>query len=371
VQERLGDEGSSTVGAVRSVTASTRSGLSAAIGIVAVVGVLASLIALWARNVLFDSSRVAAAVDSALQEPETVQSLAVVIGDRVFEVIDPEPIVVELLPSNLDAFVPVLVQGLREALVDRVETTLQDDRTRAVLVQLTEQAHAAAMRLLQGDGLASGITVADGAISLNLLPLISRALVQLQELGFLAGVEVPQLDASGDPAEQLAALEAALDRTIPPELGQLVVYRSESVADGELVVQEAQRVAAVVKRNIVIINLVTVLALIASVVLARRRRRALLFLGIGVVIAAFIARRLIFIALDQSPLLVVDPGGRAAIRAALSSLASGLLTALAAALVIGAIVAIVSWLRGPGTRAAKVRSWRPGATPTTASADSN
>ena len=61
--------------------------------------------------------------------------------------------------------------------------------------------------LLEGDGLADGIDVTDGVVTLNTLPLIGRAIGQVQELGVLTSVELPELTADGDPTEQIAALE--------------------------------------------------------------------------------------------------------------------------------------------------------------------
>ena len=51
-----------------------------------------------------------------------------------------------------------------------------------------------AMQLLQGDGLVDGITVVDGAVTVNLLPLIGRGLDRLQELGLFSDLEMPDAD---------------------------------------------------------------------------------------------------------------------------------------------------------------------------------
>ena len=48
--------------------------------------------------------------------------------------------------------------------------------------------------LLEGDGLADGIDVTDGVVTLNTLPLIGRAFEQVQQLGVLTNVELPELD---------------------------------------------------------------------------------------------------------------------------------------------------------------------------------
>ena len=52
----------------------------------------------------------------------------------------------------------------------------------------------------QGDGLVDGITVVDGAVTVNMLPLDrSRPRARLQGLGLFSDVECPTLTADGDP----------------------------------------------------------------------------------------------------------------------------------------------------------------------------
>ena len=50
------------------------------------------------------------------------------------------------------------------------------------------------------DGLLDGITVEDGAVTVNLLPLISRGLTFVQGLGLLDQLDVPELTRDGDPS---------------------------------------------------------------------------------------------------------------------------------------------------------------------------
>ena len=75
-----------------------------------------------------------------------------------------------------------------------------------VITEVVERAHRRAMQLLEGDGLVDGITVVDGEVSVNLLPLIGRGLTQLQGLGLFSDLEVPEMTADGNPDDQIAAL---------------------------------------------------------------------------------------------------------------------------------------------------------------------
>ena len=99
-----------------------RSIASVLVGLVAVVGLLTSVVALWARDVLFDSAEVAAAAESALAEPEVTAALATMLTDLAFEAADVEARLTELAPADLEALVPALVGGAHTAVSDRLES---------------------------------------------------------------------------------------------------------------------------------------------------------------------------------------------------------------------------------------------------------
>ena len=127
---------------------------------------------------------------------------------------------------------------------------LAEPAVQDVVTTLVDRAHARAMQLLRGDGLVDGITVVDGAVTLNLLPLVARGLTVLQGYGLLDGVDVPELTAGGDPDEQAAQLSAAVGRDLPDGFGQLVVYDSEALADAQETVRTAQRMLVLAQRAV-------------------------------------------------------------------------------------------------------------------------
>lgn len=332
-----------------------RSVLAGIVGVVAVVGLLASAIAVWAHDVLFDPSTVSAAVERALDEPEVTAALAERATDSVFAAADVETRVAAIVPQALSSLVPTLVAGAREAVQLELEKTLATEATRAMLVTLVERSHGQLMRLLEGDGLSGGLSVQDGEVTLNLLPLVAIGLRSAQDLGLAPDLVIPTFAVGGDPAVQRAELAAALGRDLPAEFGELVVYRSDALAERGETLAAAQRAVVVIKRSIVLILVVTAVSLIATVLLARRRGRALLVLALASVAMTVLARALIRRVTERAPGLVVDPAGRAAIRATVNTLASGLLTAFALLIVVGLVVAVIAFVRGDHTAAARLR----------------
>ena len=332
-----------------------RSVLAVMFGIIAVIGLLTSVVAIWAHSVLFNSEKVAGAVESALEEPEVTIAFAGYLTDQVFAVADVEAAVEQVLPDQLDRLGPVIAGGARTIVQNRLETVLANETTQAVIVAVVERSHQALMRLLEGDGLVDGITVVDGEVTVNVLPLVSRGLQAVQNIGLLDGVVIPELTAEGDPAAQAAELEQAFGRDLPDGFGQLVVYSSESLADGQESLARAQQAVVTVKRGIVLVVAITVLAFAASILLAVRRRRAILALLLASVAAMVIARTIVRKIVEDAQTLVVEPGARAAIKATVFTLTEGLRTAVTLTVVVGLVLAIVAYLGGSSSAARSIR----------------
>lgn len=139
------------------------------------------------------------------------------------EAVDVETALDSPLPDQLDRLRSAIADRAQEAVARGAAAVIADPRTQTVLADLAEVAHGFAMSVLRGDGLADGVTVTGETVTINLLPLVGAGVEQLQGLGLLRSVQLPPLPIDGDPAEQIAAVEAALDRDLADDFGQLVV----------------------------------------------------------------------------------------------------------------------------------------------------
>jgi hypothetical protein len=323
-----------------------RSILAVLFGVIGVIGVLASVIGVWAHRTVFDSEKVASAVDEALLNPEVNEALATFLTDQVIENVPIETFVTERVPDELEPFVPVLVGGVQQVVHEGFTRVLEDGRAREALVAAVERAHEAVMRVLEGDGLSGAITIEDEDVTVNLLPLLGRGLERLQDRGVLTSVDVPELERDGDPDEQIAALEEALDRDLPDDFGQLVVYSSASVADSQAAVAKAQDAFALFRRAIVVLILLTVACLAGSIALANNRRRATIGLLLSIVAALAVGRVLVRTVVEQAPSLAAKPGGRAALDELVTSLTAGLIRLVTVGLIVGVILALLAFLLG-------------------------
>ena len=153
---------------------------------------------------------------------------------------------------------------------------------------------------------------------------------------------MPTLTPDGDPAEQNAALSAALGRDIPAGFGQLVVYRGEAVSDAQESVQSAQQLLAAAKRALWLIAILVVVLTAAAILIAPRRWRAVLVLSVGTAAALVVLRGATRQAVDEAQDLAPRPGGKAAIEAILGGASQSLLRVFGIVLLIALVATVVA-----------------------------
>jgi hypothetical protein len=315
------------------------------VGVLAIIFLLATTVALWARATLFDSDKFSSAVGDALAEPDVDQALADYITTQLFTAVDVNAAVSNVLPSSLARLEPAIAGGIETVVERGLTTALGTEEVQQLLTDLVRRAHARAMSLLQGDGVADGVSVVNGDVTLNLLPLFGRGLALLQNAGLFSDLQVPDLSRSGDPSEQIAALESALNRDLPDDFGQLVVYRSDQLADAQASLESAQNALAVAKRALWLLIVATVLLIVVTLLLARNRWRAALLLGLGAIVAMVLARTATNRIVDEAPGLVASAGAKAAITSIVGTFRTSLFRAVGLVLLVAAAVAVIAMFR--------------------------
>ena len=337
-------------------TSKVRAVFAGLLGVLAILALVASVVTVWAKNTVFDSEKVAKAVDTALQDPAVTDAAGVYLTNQIFAAIDMNGIVTNVLPGPLDPLAPAIVGGVQGKVEEAMGNLLARPKVRGLVVQIVERAHARLMRVLKGDGLMNGVTIKDGQVSVNLLPIIGLGLDQIHQLGFLSGVTLPAFTIDGDPAVQIAALSTALHRDLPANFGQLVVYESDKLASADETVAMAQQALVLARRGMYLILALTVVLLVATVLVANKRRRAIAVLSLAAAVTFLITRVALRRAVAHIPAFLVKPGAKAAALNTVTSLASGLLTMVTVLAIAGLVIGIGLWLTGPSARAAAFRS---------------
>jgi hypothetical protein len=246
--------------------------------------------------------------------------------------------VLSQLPPAVQSAAPIIAGALHSRVEQRVNDVLSSDAGQTLLTEAVNKAHASAMSLLQGDGLLStnALSVRNGAVTLDVRPLIRQTLVGLQNDGVIpASVAIP---AEGDPPGKIAS---ALGSKLPDNFGQIVVYQTDA-ASLNTTLDQAQRVLVLTKRGVVLLVIIALALAVAAVLVAVDRRRALYRVGLGVVIGGVIllvvARRVA----AAVPSAATTSAGRAVAGALADSLRSSLTRALVVLIVFAALVAVLA-----------------------------
>jgi len=260
------------------------------------------------------------------------------------------------VPDALGPLTPAIVGGAHTVVVNQFERLLSTDAAQDTITGIVKRSHQRLIDLLQGDGLADGISVSNGEVTVNFLPLIGRGFSAVQSLGVLTDVDFPDLDPSGDPQQQIAELEDTFGRDLPDDFGQLTVYQSDRLANAEQIVSRAQELVVAARRALVVLVIATVACVVGCILVARNRRRATLILFLAIAAVMVLARVLVNRLIERLPELAVNPAAREAAREMLDSLTDGLRALITLTIIVGLIVALVAYLRGDSTTAASIKS---------------
>ena len=319
--------------------------VSTVLGVLTVLVLVVSVVAVWARATVLNGDKLATIVGHALDEPEVQAGLADRITTEVFTAADVQNRLTAALPAQLQRFAPSITAGAQQAVERALTDVLGSDRVNEMVQTLVERAHKLAVRLLEGDGLSGGVTIKDGVVTLNLLPLINIGLSTVQEkTGLLSDVTLPDLQAGGDPQQQIAELSAAINRPLPEDFGQMVVYQSEALANAQENLQLAQRLLVLSQRAVWLLVVAFVVLAAATILVAARRWRAALVLGIGTAGAMVLLRSATREVVNRGPDIVSKAGAKAATRVILEGVSTGLLRLAGVMLLIGLVTAAVAIL---------------------------
>ena len=314
-------------------------------GVLAILCLMLTVVAVWARATIFDSSTAASVARDAISDPEIQAALAADLADAVTANLQLPDSVVEQLPPALDRLKPVL------------RSAVNDLAQRAFGVVLAASARARSRRRARDPGARRG-DEAPGRRrpgprdqrrqrrGVDQLPAarVPRGLQELSDLGVPRLDNIPELTPDGDPSQQIAQLEEATGRDLPDDFGQLVVYRSDRLANAQESVSRRSELLVVAKRGFWLLIVLTIVFLAASILLARDRWVTVLRLGVGAVIGMVLARTAVHRLVDEAPDLAAKPAGRSLIEIVLGDVTPGLLRATGAVLLVGLVAVIVSLL---------------------------
>jgi hypothetical protein len=286
-------------------------------GLVILGSVLAflSVFAIWTERQALNTNDWVSTSDRLIQNPTIRAAVSNYLVDQLYENVNVEKELKEILPGDTKELAGPAAGGLRQVAGSGAEKVLETSTAQELWEDANRSAHEQLVSVLENKG--NAVSTEGGDVSLNLGSLLTN----------LAG----QVGIGQQLAEKL-----------PPDAGQIKILHSDQL-------KTAQNIAIAIKGLALVLSLLTFAAFAGAIYLSRGNRWVtVLFSGIGLIAAGFaviVARHIASgIVVDQ---LVktesVKPAGEAA-----WSIATSLMTSIATTvIVVGVLFSVAGWLGSP------------------------
>ena len=313
-----------------------RSFLSAVLIIVAAVLAPLSAVAVWVADEMADTDRYVATVAPLAKQPDVQAAVTDRVTDAIMTKVDLHALLSSVTPSDrprletaLGALRGPITSGIKDFVHQTVATFVATDAFARLWTTLNRQAHAAFTGALTGDS-HTAVQVRGDEVVLNLAPVVDQVQQQLVQRGLGVAAHIPAVTTD------------------------FVLVKSDDVKK----VRTGFRILELAGNWL---PLITVVLAAAGVLLAARRRRALvtaaLAVAAGVAVLGIGLSVFRVVYLNHLPANVNE---RAA-GAVYDQLIRFLRLTVRMVIVLGVVVAIGTWLSGPGRWARRVRDvWESG-----------
>jgi hypothetical protein len=263
-------------------TSGRRRVLSGFVLLLACLTILVTTVAVWTHQVALNTDRFTSLVSNAVTEPAVTDPIATRITAQVVDALDIQTRLEARLPDAIKPLAGALESAVADRIEARLKIALRDPRLQDALLQTVSFTHAQIVRLLRGE--TDNLSIVDGYLTLDALPVVGAALTELQSMGLIpANVQLPDLTAREAPEVLAQRLDSALGVTLPPDFGTIRLMPAARLAT-------AQNVVRIFDIVVVVLIVLSALLVALALWLAVDRRRMLIYLGIGVVIVFLIAR---------------------------------------------------------------------------------
>lgn len=311
--------------------------------------------ATWARRTLLDTDRYVATVAPLAQDPAVQEYLARTVTEQVFTALDVQAKLAASLQQRspkLAFLAAPIANGVEGFVKDRLQQVFASDAFATSWEEANRFAHAQLLAVLEGGG--ETVQVQQGAVVLNLLPLVTEGLAAMTGVVTdIVGhpVTLPQISGDEIPSEAIMRLESALgvDLPEPAQFGTIVVYQADQL-------EAVQKGVDLASRGIVALALLFVVCAVIALWISRRRRRTLVQLMVALVVVLVIERRF-SIAESNAIVAKVKPENQAAARAVVDQVVGALLRYTGWLLALALVVLLIALITGPYPWAVRVRGW--------------
>lgn len=316
--------------------------------IVACLSFTVAVSAGWTRRTLFNTDKWVETVTPIVDHPSVTSALSARITSEVLTLIDAESVVEGALPPRAQLLAGPMTSAVGDFVQDEVNTLLQSDAFKELWVRVNRFAHPQLVATLRGGG--EVLSSQDGKVVLNLVPVVNEVLKRVEARGGdLLGrdVNLPEISSGEVPEVARAKLESALGVSIPPDLGEIVVFES-----GKL--EAAQDAVAFFDRALILIALLALATMVAAMIVTLNRRRTLILMSAGILVGLVLMRRLVMYLQDEV-VAIAKPENRGAAEAIVGDLMRGFFSLTQFLILAGLLIIALALLTGPYAWAVSTR----------------
>ena len=282
-----------------------------------------SVFAIWIERQALNTDDWVSTSGRLIQNPTIRAAVSDYLVDQLYENVDVEKELKEILPGDTKDLAGPAAGGLRQVAGDGAERVLETSTAQDLWADANRSAHEQLVAVLEDKG--DAVSTSEGDVSLNLGSLLTNLADQV-------GI-----------GQDLAA-------KLPPDAGQIQILHSDEL-------KTAQNITVAIKGLALVLSILTFVCFGAAIYLSRGGRWVtVLFSGIGLIAAGFaviVARHIAGgIVIDQLvDVESVKPAGEAT-----WSIATSLMNSIATTvIVVGVLFAAAGWLASPTGAARSVR----------------
>jgi hypothetical protein len=305
----------------------------------------------WAHWLVLNPEHLSNTVGPLPSDPKVAAVLSTRITDAAFEAADVQERLQAQLPPKVAFIAGPITNAVHGFVQGQVQTIIQSPQFEAFWRTAVLFSSTQAVDVLRGH--TGTVSVQNGTVTLNLIPVVNNALKQVQaRASELLGhnVTLPTITNATLPAEARAKLEQALGVTLPENFAQIVVLRSSSL-------EAAQTAVRIFDRSVWALAILALIFIVLAILLSDRKRRTALQLATAIALGFVIVRNVLRLGDDQVVKLGRTPEGRAAINVIVHQIAHGLFVLTGWMLVAALLVVLIGAITGPYGWAVAFRRW--------------
>ncbi len=260
---------------------------SVLIGLLVVLSCLAVVITgvtWWAHYTVMNTDGYMAIVGPIGKDPGAIQNLSEYVSSQVVKTTDLQTRISGALPAQVQILSGPITAYVEDFITKGAEKVLSSEKAYELWLRINEIGHEKIVALLRGE--TSNVYVQGSDVRLNLLPLISQALVWLDEKlpgGLSSKFNPPVIAPDADPEQGIQEVANWSGRPLPSDFGQITLLQSDALGPAQAAIKWFDRLMW-------ILPLITAALIALTIWLSRRRGRTAIAVGIGAAVAIFVTR---------------------------------------------------------------------------------